>query len=354
MTVHPVVLYNVQRLLAVGGSPIARSLDATAATGWTAAAYRAKCARVGAVLTAATGGRVPAVLVLIEVEDASVVQDVLAAAGWPQMSVVDPIAEQVSGWDVAIAYDPAVFGAGVMHAESHVFSNRFDTRDALLARLATASGQELAVLATHWPSRRVSGSGAERQAAAAYCDGLVEQVLKFRKQDLLTPAGQPRLPDRAELTRRWSTPLLVAGDFNDEPWDESVSSVARAGPVRRVVVEPPAMPMGSTLRSVVSYLTRTPKLYNPCWGLDHNQTYPGTYYYDSSWHRLDQMLFSSGMLTGTPAYVEGSLRVFGVRRVTVAGAAVEVTTPAGYPIPFDAKTLKGVSDHLPVIAEIDV
>ncbi len=351
---HPVVLYNTQRLLSVGGSPIARSLDATLATGWTAGAYRTKCARVAAVLAAATGGRTPAVLVLIEVEDAGVVDDVLTAAGWAQMSVVVPAAEQVSGWDVAIAFDPAVFGAGATQAQSHVFSNRYDTRDVLLARLATAAGGELVVMATHWPSRRVSDSGAQRLAAAAYCDALVEQVLKYPKQELLTPGGQPRLPARSDLLRRWSTPLLIAGDFNDEPWDASVCAVARAGPVRKPVVEAPALPLGSTLRSVVSYLSRTPKLFNPAWGLDHNQMYPGTYYYDSAWHRLDQMLVSSGMLTGTPRYVDGSLHVFGTRRVQVDGTAVEITTAGGHPIAFDAKTMKGVSDHLPVVCEIDV
>ena len=67
MTRHHVVLYNVQRLLALGGSPVARALDATAAHGWTPEAYETKVARVGAVLRDATGGIAPAVLVLIEV-----------------------------------------------------------------------------------------------------------------------------------------------------------------------------------------------------------------------------------------------------------------------------------------------
>lgn len=354
MATSPIVLYNVQRLLSLNGSPIARALDATAANGWTASAYKAKVSRLGAVLRDATAGRLPAVLVLVEVEDAKGLKDVVDAAGWSTLVAVDPLAEQVSGWDVAIAYDPAVFPGGVTHSVSHVFNNRFNTRDLLLARLGTASGAELVVMATHWPSRKVSDAQPERYAAATYCDAVVEQTLKFLKQDLLSPSGQPQLPSRTDLMQRWLTPLLIAGDFNDEPWDASVRALASSTAVRRSVTAMPTMPTGSTVRSVAAYLSRTPRLFNPTWALDHNDPPAGTYYYDSNWHRLDQMLFSAGLLgSGTPRYVDGSMRVHSVRTVTVDGQPVDVTTPAGYPVAFDPKGMRGVSDHLPLVAELE-
>jgi endonuclease/exonuclease/phosphatase family metal-dependent hydrolase len=351
----PVVFYNVQRLLAVTGSPIARALDATAANGWTAAAYKTKVARLGAVLRDAAGGNPPAVLVLVEVEDAKGVADVMTAAGWGHMAIVAPAGEQVSGWDVAIAYDPGAFPGGVTRSESHVFNNRFNTRDLLVARLSGGSGRELVVMATHWPSRKVSDAQPERYAAAAYCDSVVESTLKYLKQDLLTATGRPRLPGIADLLARWLTPVLIAGDLNDEPWDASVRALASATPVRKAVTSAPTMPRGSTLRSVTAYLSRTPRLFNPTWALDQNRPTPATYYYDSNWHRIDQMLVSAGMLTtARPHFIDGSLRVHDVRTVTVAGNTVEVTTASGYPIPFDPKAMRGVSDHLPLVADIEI
>lgn len=355
MATWPVVVYNVQRLLAVGGSPIARALDATPANGWTAAAYRTKVARIAAVLAAATGGQPPAVLILIEVENAKAVTDVVTAAGWPHLVSVVPADERVAGWDVAISYDPAAFPGGVTHSESHAFNNRFDTRDLLLARLAAGSGEELVVLATHWPSRKVSTAQPERFAAAAYCDAVVEQTLKHLKQDLLTTAGKPRLPARSVLLSKWNTPLLVAGDFNDEPWDGSVRALGTSTPVERLVKAPPSMPNRSTLRSVATYLSRTPRLFNPTWGLGYNQATPATYHYDGAWHRIDQMLVSAGLLTGgSPRYVDDSLRVFSTRSVAVGAGSVDMTTPSGFPIAFDAATMRGVSDHLPLVADLEI
>lgn len=355
MSAWPVVLYNVQRLLNVAGSPIARALDATAANGWTAVAYGEKVARLGAVLRSATGGRAPAVLVLIEVEDARAVSDVIGAAGWRHLVPVVPPGEQVAGWDVAIAFDPGAFPGGLTHSESHVFNNRFDTRDLLLARLSCGGGRELVVIGTHWPSRRISTSQPERFAAATYCDSVVEVTLKYLKQDLLSAAGRPRLPAPADLLSRWFTPVLIAGDFNDEPWDSSLRALAGATPVRRAVTAAPRMPVGSSLRSVAAYLSRTPRLFNPTWGMDHGQPAPATYFFDSSWHRIDQMLVSAGMLSvDRPQFVEGSLRIPHAHTVTVAGRTVAVTTASGHPIPFDPQTMRGVSDHLPLVAEIEV
>ena len=106
MAVRPVVLYNVQRLFRPGGSRIARALDATEERGWTQAVYRRKVAAVGAMLSSATAGARPALLILIEVEDAVVVADVCAAAGWPELVDLTVPNEAMDGYDVAIAYDP--------------------------------------------------------------------------------------------------------------------------------------------------------------------------------------------------------------------------------------------------------
>jgi hypothetical protein len=106
---------------------------------------------------------------------------------------------------------------------------------------------------------------------------------------------------------------------------------------------------------VATYLSRTPRLFNPTWGLGYSQATPATYHYDGVWHRIDQMLVSTGLLTGgSPRYVDDSLRVFSTRSVAVAGQNVDVTTPSGFPIAFDATSLRGVSDHLPLVADLEI
>src|SRR4051812_25196178 len=52
-----VIWWNVQRLLAPTGSRLSRALDATAAAGWTRAAYRTKLEHLGAVLREVGGGQ---------------------------------------------------------------------------------------------------------------------------------------------------------------------------------------------------------------------------------------------------------------------------------------------------------
>jgi hypothetical protein len=178
MAVRPVVLYNVQRLFRPGGLRIARALDATEERGWTQAVYRRKVAAVGAILSSATAGARPALLVLIEVEDAVVVADVCAAAGWPELLDLTVPNEAMDGYDVAIAYDPATFGS-VSDERSFTFENRFATRDLLMATLHLDQSRALTVLASHWASRTMSNAEVLRIGAAIYCTSILERLLKF-------------------------------------------------------------------------------------------------------------------------------------------------------------------------------
>src|SRR4051794_30996505 len=186
-----VVLYNVQRLFRPGGSAVARALDATEERGWNEKAYGRKVEAIGAVLASATGGATPTILVLIEVEDASVVRDVCAAAGWPQLINVDVPNEQVDGYDVAIAYDPAIF-SGQITAQSFTFENRLATRDLLTAALQLPHGSSLIVAATHWASRVMPEAEALRIGAAIFCGHVFEQALKYGKDEIISCTGQPR------------------------------------------------------------------------------------------------------------------------------------------------------------------
>jgi hypothetical protein len=353
---QPVVLYNVQRLFRPGGSAIARALDYTQEQGWNAAAYRRKINAVGAVLADATAGVRPAVLVLIEVENATVVADVCSAAGWPGLIDVAIANETTEGYDVAIAYDPATF-QGHAQARSFTFENRFATRDLLVATLTRQNMPSLTVLASHWASRMISNAEVLRIGGAIFCSNVLERILKYGKEELLTTAGRPRLPPRQELVARWSTPILFAGDVNDNPWDRSVGALLNSTPDAATVTRPPRMPLGRSRSSIAAYLRLRPRLYNPTWRLAAAPagTPRGTYRYGGEWYALDQFLVSAGMLAGpAPRLLPDSVRVHGPRALQRQdGTVINVRAGDGSPLGFNAKTGIGVSDHLPLVATIE-
>ena len=357
MAVRPVVLYNVQRLFRPGGSRIARALDATEERGWTQAVYRRKVAAVGAMLSSATAGARPALLILIEVEDAVVVADVCAAAGWPELVDLTVPNEAMDGYDVAIAYDPATFGS-VSDERSFTFENRFATRDLLMATLHLDQSRALTVLASHWASRTMSNAEILRIGAALYCTNILERLLKFGKEEILGASGRPKLPTREKQSSRWSTPILFAADVNDNPWDRSVGALLNSTPEMALATRPPKLPRGKSTSSVAAYLRLRPRLYNPTWQL--LAAAPGeprgTYRYGSDWYPLDQFLVSPGMLQNTPPALQlGSLRVHGPRTVTLKdGTVVLARAGDGTPIPFKAETRTGISDHLPLVAQLDL
>jgi endonuclease/exonuclease/phosphatase family metal-dependent hydrolase len=306
------------------------------------------------MLASATGGRPPAILVLIEVEDASVVADVCAAAGWPEMIDVDVPREQTDGYDVAIAYDPAVF-AGHSDTRSFTFDNRFDTRDLLVANLQLPNGGLLIVLATHWASRTMSEAEVLRVGAAIFCSNVLERLLKFSKEDLLGVDGTPALPASDELAARWSTPILVAGDVNDCPWDRSVRALLNSTPDLRVVRRAPRLPTGRTITSVAAYLELRPRLFNPTWGLIGSRADPaGTHWFGGEWSPLDQILVSAGMLQRLgPSLVEGSVRVHAPTTMAASdGTTIRARRNNGTPLAFSVGSGEGVSDHLPLVAEL--
>lgn len=357
MAVRPVVVWNVQRLLRTHGSAIARSLGMTRTDGWNEAAYRSKIQAVGAMLRAATGGATPALLALIEVEDAKVVADVCAACGWRTLRNVVPAGERVAGYDVALLYDPAVLSAP-LQASSWTQNGRFSTRDGLFADFQIPGRGDLSILVTHWPSRKLAESEALRIAAASFCAGMVERALKFPKEDLFDRKGTPRLPDSSKLLQRWFRPLLVVGDFNDEPWSPSLGMLGAITRNPDDAIRPPALPATkggrASIQSVTRYLELRPRLFNPSWEV-LNREPPGTHVFGGEWALLDQILVSGGVLSdgNGPRLIPQSLRVFAPREIQLAQSTIQVCTRGGTPIPFDPRTRRGVSDHLPLIVDLD-
>lgn len=164
---------------------------------------------------------------------------------------------------------------------------------------------ELVVVASHWTSRLKDGA----RQRADYADKIYGAVNAIYKSN---PAAD----------------VIVSGDFNDDPHDESVAKHLHGTGDRNAVRS------GSTLQ-----------LFNLFAGKDVNQH--GTHYY-KQWHIFDQILISPGLLDDKGWSCEPS----------TARVVNELHRPSdkkGRPWRFggaNEKGERGYSDHFPVMVRL--
>lgn len=351
-----VIWWNLQRFFSLRGSGLAHELGAGPDKGWNRTAYQAKLHNVASVLRAIAGPEGPALMALSEVEDHSVIQDIVSSTGWAHLAEAGQESHTLDGYDITLLYSRDLFELAE-EPKSYNIHNRYQVRDIFEVPLRVQDGGQLLVIINHWPSRTWSQSDALRIGLADFCSRLFERRVKFTMEEMIQ-GDRCILPERALLESRWDLPVLILGDFNDEPFDPSIFQVLRcvrdAAPVRRK----PRLPRSDTPTGVQRYVSLHPKLYNPCWKLltPRRDTPPGTYFWNGRWYLLDQIMLSRGFLTtSAPRFVEGSLSIFAPQNVTgLDGGSVELRTRSSRPFPFDPERGRGVSDHFPLVFEIDL
>jgi len=349
-----VVVWNVERLLYPNGSRLARALNKTAASGWDFAAYRQKIDAIAAMLVAVCPEAVPAIVILIEVENAAIVRDLIDATGWQTLVDVVPADERVTGYDVCVLYDSRQI-CSHRDAASYSIGNRYSTRDIVDVTFDLAPAGSLRLIALHWASRKMSNAEPLRIAAAWFCYDLVERIMKYPREDLFDRDGEPHLPPRAQLASRWATPLVIVGDFNDNPWDTSVRLVGNASYDQVNSLRMPRFPTIPGTKGIAAYLSLRPRLFNPTWSLSTSSAPPGSLRYNGDWYLFDQFLLSPGLVKDTvPRFVAGSLSIQAPRTITMASGKTRAITDKNFgPIGFDSTRSAGVSDHLPLIADFE-
>jgi endonuclease/exonuclease/phosphatase family metal-dependent hydrolase len=216
---------------------------------------RTKLDHVSGVLARLNGGRGPDILAVAEVESiraADLLRDALNARLPEDLHYRHVLMEEVaSGRHIA----PAILTRLPVDAGR---TRLLDKRRRILEGHVEADGHELVVLASHWTSRVSSkedeeGAGRDKYAQEIYG--------RFRAMYRTNPAVD----------------LLVCGDFNDDPWDESVTKYLHAtGDVEAV-------------RSATG-----PVLLDLFAGKDPNRF--GTEWHRGKWNLFDQIVVSPGML----------------------------------------------------------
>ena len=273
--------------------------------GWTEQHYTTKRAQLAKVIAALE----PHLLGLCEVENRAVLEALVAEPGLLELGY--RIAHEESpdhrGIDNALLYrEPFRLAGDEKRAiVVHPLKGNPASRGIFEVRLQVG-GQPLRVFVNHWPSRR-GGAKAEKQRLGA---GSQLHELVY------SSAGADGRTDD----------VLILGDFNDDPFDDSVREGLHAVRSRNAVLN-----------------RRTGQLlYNPTWRF-FGETDLGTTYYNRHWrwHLFDQVIVSRGLLDEQGFRLdENSLAIY---------APAELRDDKNRPRWFRGKNaLTGYSDHFPI------
>jgi hypothetical protein len=226
------------------------------------------------------------------------------------------------GIDVAFIYDKDIFEFHIKNPNapegsddrkywfSHEIIKRSPTRDILQVNFHLKEDPDklLILVGNHWPSR-ISGDYETEPYRIIAAETL--SYFNLRIQEVL---GR-------------DTPILVMGDFNDEPGNRALTDYALSMRNQRQVLN----------------ATKNPCLFNLMWPL--MDTGYGTYWYDGPLF-FDQFLVSRGFLkeNANLSVVENSPKVILSKKMW--------EKPNGYPKPrrFGTKEIDelGYSDHFPI------
>ena len=285
--------------------------------GWNSDVLDTKLEQLAHIIKRLNDGRGPDLLGVCEVENAVVLQKLLQKLDMRgrNYAIIHSDTRDNRGIDVAFIYDLKLFRKPYKsHVFNHVVMKRNATRDILQVNFKTRGSTPLdfVVIGNHWPSRMGGELASEpyRMMAA--------ETLSFWLE---------RIPEKFAR----EVPIVVMGDFNDEPFSRSITEYALA------------LKDSSKVRS---RRARRPLLFNLMWAIQEDGV--GSHYYDE-WSLLDQIMVNRAMLDDNAGLtlVPGSCDIYRDPDMLRNNKPRRFGRPSSSS--FD---VAGFSDHLPVFCRI--
>jgi endonuclease/exonuclease/phosphatase family metal-dependent hydrolase len=339
MPTYNVAFWNLENLFAPEGFAgrvewIARAVGRDLA-GWSTDLFARKIDRLAFAIANLNDGAGPDLLGVCEVEhrfclDALVarVHELLPARRYGVVHV-DSTRDQ-RGIDTAFLYDTLLLEVDPAAIFSHWVMRRTGTRDITQATFRTLAGRDLIALVNHWPSRS-GGHAVESQGFRATAG----ETLGYWHERIRDEKG-------ADVA------VLAMGDFNDEPWDASLTVHANASRERDDI---------ERARSARFFNVGWEHLHQDVVAIDGRQRrLYGTLYFGGDGFHFDQMLASPSLLTGRSGFNvrESSFRIESFPAMVGKSkneGPIRFGLPNGDP---DANVNPdGFSDHFPVSVVID-
>lgn len=312
MNEYNIVFWNVENLFdSVNSSRRTEKLQRTigkSLKGWTADIVKKKVKRLSEIIRKMNQGKGPDILGVCEVENKHVLE--LLKNELNSLNRHYDIAHHDTadhrGIDIAYIYDSSLFTAEDQF--SHYIIKRSATRDLFQVNFRTKSNNLIVVVGNHWPARTAGQFESEpyRLIAGETLAYFHDRILEINGKD---------------------TAIIAMGDFNDEPFNRSLTDYARA----------------KRIRKKVTYATSA-KFLNLMWSISGQGV--GSYYYNNEPNVLDQFLISKGIVTGKSDFtlMRNSVDILRFPEMVNAGR---------YPSPIrfgqkDKINPKGYSDHFPI------
>ncbi|WP_375559699.1 endonuclease/exonuclease/phosphatase family protein [Bernardetia sp. OM2101] len=311
-SVHTVAFYNVENLFDTEDDPNTFDDDFTpnGKQKWTTERYKQKIKKIAKVISMIGDEDGAELIGLCEIENESVLKDLindpqLKKYGYNYIHYDSP---DERGIDVALLYKEPVFK--VTASKNYETKLKDDkTRDVLWVA-GTLEGEEIHLIVNHWSSR---GGGEEKSRPKRMTSALVARQIV---DDL--EAKNP------------NAKILLMGDFNDEPFNESITKGLEA-------IETPDI-KGKQLFNVFASLEKSGK---------------GTYNYKGDWNMLDQMIINKGFfVTKNNAkgwrFIDGN--IYDQDFLKEASGKYKGNPFRTY---VGTKYLGGTSDHFPIYVHLE-
>lgn len=313
MTNHYITWWNVENLFDERDAPaerrpedLKRKIHADLKN-WTSEVLERKLNQLASVINQVNEGRGPDVLGLCEVENAHVLHRLIEKVGVDRnYKLIHHDMSDNRGIDVAFIYDGNKYEYIPDSFFHYPVIKRYPTREIVQAGLKTAKGNELVLLGNHWPSRSAG-------------------QLESEPYRILTAETLSYFMERIQEIKGKDVPVVVMGDFNDEPHNRSLTDYALSTMDREKVV-----------------YARNPALYNLMWELLGRRK--GSYVYSGVPMMIDQFLVSKGV-----AKKSGKFEL-NEQKVKIEIFAGMVSGRYDTPVRFGQSepNLDGYSDHLPI------
>ncbi len=339
MSNHFVAFWNLENLFAPEGfadrEPWIAQRLAQDLNGWTQALFETKLNQLVSIIRQMHDAQGPDILGVCEVENAFVLQQLTTRLNEHfnnrnyTVAHVDSTRDQ-RGIDTAFVFDGSKYSVDPSAIFSYFVMRRTGTRDITQVTFTTHTGNDLVALCNNWPSR--SGGTYESRGYRMTAG----ETLSYWHQRIWEEKGN-------------DTPIIAMGDFNDEPFDESLQLYARA----------------TRERGDVERAQTAVRFYNLAWhyleqwGQDHNgnpKLLHGTLYYDGNGNVFDQLLASRWLLIqNSPIRVIEDTARIEIFPEMVDHRVAEGPIRFGLPKGNAAQNVNtgGFSDHLPISVILD-
>ena len=275
---------------------------------WTASVLERKTDNLASIIKQMNDGTGPDIMGVCEIENKYVLKMLFGKVNIANRDykLIHHDMSDNRGIDIAFIYDANKYVYDKQYFFHHTVIKRYPTRELIQATLTTEVGNDLILVGNHWPSR----SGGQYESEP------------YR---ILTGETMSYFIQRIQEIKGNDAAIIVMGDFNDEPFDRSLTHYALSVRDRNKVAR------GSN-----------PYLFNLMWPLMGQRR--ASYVYGGRPIMLDQFMVSKGI-----AKKSGR---FSLNEIPARLEVYDGMTSGSYntPVRFGQKrpNLAGFSDHLPI------